>query len=86
MNIHHMQIRSAINGVSPCSSVFIVHFILRANDCTNYPLFNNSCATKSTLFCGCVPVSMDLGPNFVPVRAGFRKFCASEGRGFAVPS
>ncbi len=23
---------------------------------------------------------MDLGTNFVPVRVGFRKFCASEGR------
>ena len=34
----------------------------------------------------CASQGMDLGPYFVPVRVGFRKFCASEGRGFAVPS
>ncbi len=49
---------------------------LRANTCASYPLFNNSCASKG----------MDLGPNFVPVRVGYRRFCASEGMGFAVPS
>ncbi len=34
----------------------------------------------------CASKGMDLGPNFVLVRVGFRKFCASEGRGVAVPS
>ena len=34
----------------------------------------------------CASKGMDLGPNFVPVRAGFCKFCATEGKGFAVPS
>ncbi len=34
----------------------------------------------------CASKGMGLGPNFVPVRVGFRKFCASEGRVFAVPS
>ena len=34
----------------------------------------------------CASKGMDLGPNFVPVRVGFCKFCASEGRGFPVPS
>ncbi len=29
---------------------------------------------------------MDLGPNFLPVRVGFCKFCATEVRGFTVPS
>ena len=27
---------------------------------------------------------MDLGLNIVPVRVGFGKFCATEGRGFAL--
>ncbi len=34
----------------------------------------------------CASKGVDLGPNFVPVRVGFRRFCASEGRGFEVPS
>ncbi len=34
----------------------------------------------------CLSKGMDLGLNFVPVRVGFHKCCASEGKGFAVPS
>ena len=34
----------------------------------------------------CASKGMDFGPNFVPVRIGVSKFCASEGRGFAVLS
>ena len=34
----------------------------------------------------CASKGMDLGPNFVPVKVGFHKFCATEDRGFTVPS
>ncbi len=55
--------------------------------CTNRPLLNNRCATERTpLFQICASKAMDLGPNFVPVRVGFRNFCATEDRGFAVLS
>ena len=67
-----------VQNVKNCSK--LAEFsALRANKCANRPQrvpFLRICASKG----------MDVGPHLVPVRVGFRKFCATEGRGSAVPS
>ncbi len=56
---------------------------LRANTCPNEPFLNTICATEGISASN----GMDFGPNFVPVRVEFGKFCATiKGRGFALPS
>ena len=71
--------------------VFVLERVQNVKNCTKLAGFSVLCAnnwTSKALFGTffCASKGMDFSPSFVPPRVGSWTICATEGRGFAVPS